>query len=276
MYRIVKKENLAPDIEKFLIDAPLIARAAQPGQFVILHLFEGGERFPLTIVSTVPEEGLIEIISQRVGKSTEALAVLKAGDFIRDIAGPLGNPSEIKKYGRVVVIGGGVGIAPLLPISRAWKKAGNEITAILGARSRNLLFFVEEFKKIAQIVYLTTDDGSLGKKGFVTDVLKTLIAEKKKIHKVMAIGPVVMMKAVSELTRKNNISTTVSLNPIMIDGTGMCGGCRCLVKGESKFACIHGPEFDAHQVDFNLLIRRQNMFLEEEKIARERFKEGRG
>ncbi len=276
MYRIVKKENLAPDIEKFLIDAPLIARAAQPGQFVILHLFEGGERFPLTIVSTVPEEGLIEIISQRVGKSTEALAVLKAGDFIRDIAGPLGNPSEIKKYGRVVVIGGGVGIAPLLPISRAWKKTGNEITAILGARSRNLLFFVEEFKKIAQIVYLTTDDGSLGKKGFVTDVLKTLIAEKKKIHKVMAIGPVVMMKAVSELTRKNNISTTVSLNPIMIDGTGMCGGCRCLVKGESKFACIHGPEFDAHQVDFNLLIRRQNMFLEEEKIARERFKEGRG
>ena len=271
MYKIVKKEELARDIQRFFIVAPEVARAAKAGQFVILRLFEEGERFPLTIVSSQAKEGLIEIVSQRVGKSTAALAVLKTGDSIKDISGPLGQPSEIKRYGRVLLIGGGVGIAPLLPITRALKEIGNEIIIILGARSKEMFFFVDEFKKISRKIYLTTDNGSLGRKGLVTDVLKTLIDEEE-IQRVLAIGPVVMMKAVSDLTKKINIPTTVSLNPIMVDGTGMCGACRCLVNGKSRFACIHGPEFDGHQVDFNTLLRRQNMFLKEEKIALERFK----
>ena len=272
MYKIVKKEELALDIQRFFIVAPEVARAAKAGQFVILRLFEGGERFPLTIVSREAKKGLIEIVSQGVGKSTSELAGLKEGDFIQDISGPLGNPSEIRKYGRGLVIGGGVGIAPLLPIARALKEAGNEIIAVLGARSKEMLFFVDEFKKTSRKIYLTTDDGSLGRKGLVTDILKMLIDEDEEIQRVLAVGPVVMMKAVSDLTKKVNIPTTVSLNPIMVDGTGMCGACRCLVDGKSRFACIHGPEFDGHQVDFNTLLRRQNMFLKEEKIALERFK----
>ncbi|MEA3369641.1 MAG: sulfide/dihydroorotate dehydrogenase-like FAD/NAD-binding protein [Candidatus Ratteibacteria bacterium] len=271
MYKIVKKEKLAPDIQRFFIAAPEVARAAKAGQFVILRLFEGGERFPLTIVSREAKEGLIEIVSQRVGKSTAELALLKTGDLIKDISGPLGQPSEIKRYGRVLVIGGGVGIAPLLPITRALKEAGNEIMAILGVRSKEMFFFEDEFKTISRKIYFTTDDGSLGRKGLVTDVLKMLIDEEE-IQRVLAIGPVVMMKAVSNLTKKVNIPTTVSLNPIMVDGTGMCGACRCLINGKSRFACIHGPEFDGHQVDFNTLLRRQNMFLKEEKTALEGFK----
>ncbi len=273
MYNLLEKEELAKDINRFIIKAPEIARVAKPGQFVILRLSEKGERFPLTIVSGEKIKGLIEIVSQTVGKSTAQLAALKAGDSILDIAGPLGNPSEIEKFGRVVVIGGGVGIAPVLPIARALKKAGNEIFCILGARSKDLIFFVDRFKKISQAVYITTDDGSSGRKGLVTDVLKSLIDEDKGIKRVVAIGPVVMMKAVSELTRKSGIPTVVSLNSIMIDGTGMCGGCRCLVKGESKFACVHGPEFDGHKVDFDGLLRRQKMFIEEEKEAFKKFRE---
>ena len=274
MYKINKKEELAFATQRFFIEAPQIARVAKPGQFVILRLSEKGERFPLTIVSNDKAKGLIEVVTQTVGKSTAELSILKAGDFIQDVSGPLGQPSEIKKFGRVIVIGGGVGIAPVLPISRALKDAGNEIMAILGARSKDMLFFIDEFRGISQKVYLTTDDGSLGKKGNVTDVLKMLIDEEERIHRVVAIGPVVMMKAVSELTKKVNIPTIVSLNSIMIDGTGMCGGCRCLIEGESKFACIHGPEFDGHQVNFDVLMQRQKMFLEEEKEAMEKFKEG--
>ena len=272
MYKIVKKEKLAPDIQRFSIIAPEVARAAKAGQFVILRLFEGGERFPLTIVSSQAKKGLIEIVSQRVGKSTAELSVLKAGDSIKDISGPLGQPSEIKKYGRVLVIGGGVGIAPLLPITRALQEAGNEIMAIMGVRSKEMFFFADEFKTISRKIYFTTDDGSLGRKGLVTDVLKILIDREEEIQRVLAIGPVVMMKAVSDLTKKVNIPTTVSLNPIMVDGTGMCGACRCLINGKSRFACIHGPEFDGHQVDFNMLLRRQKIFLKEEKTALEGFK----
>jgi len=274
MYKIVQKEELALEIQRFFIEAPEIAQVAQPGQFVILRLSEQGERFPLTIVSANKEKGLIELVSQRVGKSTAQLATLKAGDLILDIAGPLGNPSEIKKFGQVVVIGGGVGIAPVLPIARALKDAGNEIIAVLGARSKDMLFFIDKFKEISENVYITTDDGSLGTKGFVTDVLKMLIDKDKRIKRIIAIGPVVMMKAVSELTREFNIPTVVSLNSIMIDGTGMCGGCRCLVKGESRFACVHGPEFDGHKVDFDVLMQRQSMFIDKEKEAMEKFKEG--
>ena len=273
-FRIVKKEILAPGIYSFFIEGREIAIAARPGQFVIVRVREGGERFPLTLVSFDPGSGLIQLVSQSVGKSTQLLASLRENDIIEDIAGPLGNPSHMEKFGRVAIIGGGVGIAPLLPIARGLKEEGNEIVTILGARSGDLLFFVEEFREISSTMETVTDDGSSGKKGVVTDVLRKLLEGEKRVDQVMAIGPVPMMEAVSRLTAGADIPTVVSLNSIMIDGTGMCGGCRCSVKGKSHFACIHGPEFNGHEVDFAGLARRQRMFLEEEKTARGEFEKG--
>ncbi len=267
MYQIVRKKVLAPGIKRFEVAAPLVARNAQAGQFIMLRLDEYGERIPLTIADFDPDQGTVTIIFQEIGKSTELLGRLETGDFILDFVGPLGKPSHIKKFGRVVMIGGGVGIAPIHPIAREMKRAGNEVISVLGARSRELLIMEEEMKLASTEVLITTDDGSYGRQGFVTDVLKDLIANRGPLDLVVAIGPMVMMEAVCRVTRGPGIPTVVSLNPIMVDGTGMCGACRVQVGSDTKFACVDGPEFDGHQVDWELAKRRSRLFIQEEKRA---------
>lgn len=233
----------------------------------MLRLDEYGERIPLTIADLDPDQGTVTIIVQEIGKSTELLGRLEAGDFILDFVGPLGKPSHIKKFGRVVMIGGGVGIAPIHPIAREMKRAGNEVISVLGTRSRELLIMEEEMKLASTEVLITTDDGSYGRQGFVTDVLKDLIANRGPLDLVVAIGPMVMMEAVCRVTRGPGIPTVVSLNPIMVDGTGMCGACRVQVGSDTKFACVDGPEFDGHLVDWELAKRRARLFIQEEKRA---------
>ncbi|MGI6647566.1 MAG: sulfide/dihydroorotate dehydrogenase-like FAD/NAD-binding protein [Bacillota bacterium] len=267
MYQIVGKKVLAPGIKRFEVAAPLVARNAQAGQFIMLRLDEYGERIPLTIADLDPDQGTVTIIVQEIGKSTELLGRLEAGDFILDFVGPLGKPSHIKKFGRVVMIGGGVGIAPIHPIAREMKRAGNEVISVLGTRSRELLIMEEEMKLASTEVLITTDDGSYGRQGFVTDVLKDLIANRGPLDLVVAIGPMVMMEAVCRVTRGPGIPTVVSLNPIMVDGTGMCGACRVQVGSDTKFACVDGPEFDGHLVDWELAKRRARLFIQEEKRA---------
>lgn len=267
MNRILEKEKLAENVYWYKVENPDIARARKPGQFLILRVHDKGERIPLTIVNSTQEEGSIEIIFQVVGKSTKLLAELNEGDHILDIAGPLGTPTHIEYYGVCAMVGGGIGIAPLLPIARGFKEKGNKIISVLGARSKSLLILEEEMRHCSDAVHVTTDDGSYGEKGLVTDMLRRICESNQQIDYVVAIGSVNMMKEVSELTKTFNIRTLVSLNPIMVDGTGMCGGCRCYVKGESKFACIHGPEFNGHEVDFEKLARRLAMFKESEKQA---------
>jgi len=267
MYEIVKKRELAPDVKLFEVSAPLVARKAEPGQFVILRLDEKGERIPLTIADFNRKKGTITIIFQEVGKTTMQLGNMDKGDKILNFVGPLGCPSEIKNYGTVVCIGGGIGVAPLYPIARALKDADNKVISIIGARNKNLLILEKEMRKVSDELYITTDDGSKGKKGFVSDILKKLIDESRKIDRVFAIGPVIMMKVVADVTKPYGIKTIVSLNPIMIDGTGMCGGCRVLVDNEIKFACVDGPEFDAHLVDFDTLMGRNRRFLKKEEIS---------
>ena len=271
MYRILDAEFLAPGIKRFVIDVPRIAKKHQAGQFVILRLHERGERIPITIESSDREKGTIRIVVQAVGKTTHELNALEKGQAILDVVGPLGKPSEIEDCGTVAVLGGGVGTALAYPTTAALKKAGNRILTILGGRSRELVLLEKEMREVSDALYVTTDDGSYGEKGLVTDKLRELIGAGEKIQLVLAVGPVPMMKAVADLTREHGIKTIVSLNPIMIDGTGMCGGCRVQVGGKSQFACVDGPEFDAHQVDFGVLMQRNRMYRDAEKESLERY-----
>jgi ferredoxin--NADP+ reductase len=269
MYKIIEKKVLSETVKMMKISAPLVAKKAKAGQFIILRIDEKGERIPLTIADYDRKNGTITVIFMEVGKTTKQLGKMEVGDSILNFAGPLGVSSEIKKYGTVVMIGGGVGIAPLYPIVRELKKASNHVISILGARNEKLLMLEKEINEFSDEFYICTDDGSKGQKGFVSDVLQKLIDEGHKIDMVMAIGPVIMMKVVADVTRPHKIKTLVSLNPIMVDGTGMCGGCRVSVGGEVKFACVDGPEFDGHLVDFkNLMLRNRRFLCEEEEACK--------
>ncbi|MGI9861203.1 sulfide/dihydroorotate dehydrogenase-like FAD/NAD-binding protein [Moorella naiadis] len=265
MYRIVKKEVMSPVIKLLEIEAPEVAAKAQPGQFIILRLDETGERIPLTIADFDRSRGTITTIFQEVGYSTRRLGCLEAGDSLADFVGPLGQPSEIENYGRVVCVGGGVGVAPVYPIARALKEAGNEVISIIGARTKELLLLEDAMRAVSSELLVATDDGSYGHHGFVTDLLKQVLEEKGNVARVWGIGPVVMMRAVAETTRPFGVKTIVSMNPIMVDGTGMCGACRVSVGGETRFACVDGPEFDGHEIDWQLALRRMNMYREEEQ-----------
>ncbi|NLT94556.1 MAG: sulfide/dihydroorotate dehydrogenase-like FAD/NAD-binding protein [Clostridia bacterium] len=266
MYKIIKKQNIGENMALFEVEAPKIANKAQAGQFVIVRIAEKGERIPLTIADYDREKGTITIIFQEVGCTTKKMRLLEEGQSILDLVGPLGQPTELENYGTVVCIGGGVGIAPIYPIARALKEAGNKVISIIGARNKNLLFWEDKMRAVSDELFITTDDGSVGQKGLVTDVLKQLM-EKEKIDRVWAIGPMIMMKFVCLTTKPANIKTIVSLNPIMVDGTGMCGACRVQVGDETKFACVDGPEFDGHLVDFDLAMRRLAYYKDEEKRA---------
>ena len=264
MFKIIHAEFLAPGIKRFVIEAPRIARKQQPGQFVILRIYEEGERIPVTIENSDPERGTINIVVQSAGKTTHLLNSLETGDQILDVVGPLGKPSEIKNYGTVVVVGGGVGTAMAYPTAAALKRTGNRVISIVGARNKELVILEPEMRAVSDALMITADDGSYADKGFVTDKLRQLIQNGTRIDLVVAVGPIVMMKAIAEMTRKENIHTVVSLNPIMIDGTGMCG-CRVLIDGKSEFACVDGPEFDAHRVDFAVLVQRNSMYRDAEQ-----------
>ena len=265
MYKILKKQQLAPSVQLFEVEAPLIAKKAQPGQFIILRTNEDGERIPLTIADFNREAGTITLIFQEVGASTVELGLLNEGEFILDVVGPLGKVTHIEKMGTVVCVGGGIGIAPVYPIARGMKEAGNEVISIIGARSEDILIYEKEMAAVSDELIITTDDGSKGRKALVTQPLKELLDSDKNISLVVAIGPVIMMKFVAETTRPYGVPTVVSLNPIMVDGTGMCGGCRVSVGNENKFACVDGPEFDGHKVDFDVLMARQRMYKPHEK-----------
>ncbi|HAW50254.1 TPA: sulfide/dihydroorotate dehydrogenase-like FAD/NAD-binding protein [bacterium] len=273
MFKILAKKILASGIKLFEIEAPLVARKALPGQFIVLKIDEYGERIPLTIYEYTRDKGTISIIFQEVGKSTMQLGTLNEGDCLSDIIGPLGCPTKIEKVGRVVTIGGGVGTAVIYPITRSLKEANNRVTSIIGARTRELLILKEEMEKASDELFITTDDGSYGRHGLVTDELKRLIDEGEKIDLIFAIGPVIMMKAVSNLAKQYNLKTMVSLNSIMVDGTGMCGCCRVTVKGRTKFVCVDGPDFEAEGVDFDELMNRQRIYLNEERLSIERYRE---
>ena len=272
MFKIVEKKDWHPLICEMWVEAPRVAQNHKPGQFVILRLHEKGERIPLTVVDKKPEEGTIRIIFQKVGKTTFELGSFNVGDYIADVAGPLGRPTHIEKFGTVLGIGGGVGVAPLYPIIKGMKEAGNNIITILGARNKDLLILEDEFKAISDEVIITTDDGSYGKKGFVTDALKELLESGTKIDQIVAIGPAIMMKFVVKTLEPYKIPCIVSLNALMLDGTGMCGVCRVTVGDSVKFVCVDGPEFDGYLVDFDELMSRLTIFNEEEKIALEKFK----
>jgi len=256
MNEVVAKTVLGPDILRMEVAHLKIASKARPGQFVILRLTETGERFPLTIADSDAQAGTIALIFAVVGKSTTLLADMTVGQRILDLVGPLGVASEIERYGRVLCVGGGIGTGPLYPIAKALKEAGNRLTVVIGARSRDLVILEDEFRAFADEVRVATDDGTYGREGFVTDVIADLFAERQTFDKAWAIGPVPMMRAVCKVTGEASLPTVVSLNPIMVDGTGMCGGCRVIVGDEVKFACVDGPEFDGHQVDFDSLARR--------------------
>ncbi len=271
MFPIVEKKVLSPTVFQLKVVAPTIARKRKPGQFIILRIHEEGERIPLTIVDSDPEKGTITLIVQEVGKTTALLGTMKEGDAILDVVGPLGKPTHIKNFGTAVVVGGGIGIAPVYPISKGLKEAGNRVVAILGARNKDLLILEREMRAVSDEVYITTDDGSYGRKGFVTEMLLELIKKRVRMDMVLGIGPLPMMKALCEVTRPYGIYTVVSLNPIMVDGTGMCGACRITYDGKVRFVCVDGPEFDGHKVDFDELIKRNRTYLKEEKIAMEEF-----
>ncbi|MFO7447556.1 MAG: sulfide/dihydroorotate dehydrogenase-like FAD/NAD-binding protein [Ignavibacteriaceae bacterium] len=267
MHLIKSAEFIGPNIKKFIIDAPKISLKRKAGQFVIIRLKEEGERIPLTIADADPAEGTITIIVQGIGRTTKELNTLKAGEFIQDVVGPLGKPSHIEKFGTAVSIGGGVGTAIAYPTAKALKAAGNYTISIIGGRTKEHVIMEDEMNQVCDEVYPATDDGSYGFKGFVTQKLLDLINAKRKIDFVLAIGPVPMMKAVAETTRPFKIPTVISLNPIMVDGTGMCGGCRATVDNKTVFVCVDGPEFDAHKVDFDTLMKRNQTYREEETAA---------
>ncbi len=264
MYKILHKEKLNDVVELMVVHAPHVSRKCEPGQFIILRVGEDGERIPLTIADYDREKETITIIYQIVGYSTKALAALNEGDEITDFVGPLGEPTKLHASKHVIGVAGGVGSAPLYPQLRALAQMGVDVDVIIGGREAQYVLWADEFRKFCKNVYITTDDGSLGQKGFVTQVLADLIDQGEAIDEVIAIGPVPMMKAVVGVTKPHNIKTSVSLNPIMIDGTGMCGCCRVTVDGKIKFACVDGPDFDGLQVDFDELMARQRMFKEEE------------
>ena len=290
-FAILQKRELVPTVHQMEIAAPRVAKKAMPGQFVILRIDENGERIPLTIADFDAQAETITLIFQEIGKTTRQLASLAAGGSIADVVGPLGNPSTIEKFGTVVCVGGGVGIAPIFPIARALLGAGNRVISIIGARNSNLLFWEDRMNEASSELHITTDDGTKGHHGFVTEVVQNLLEHGERdelgeheghgeheeneergghngqINRVIAIGPPVMMRAVAGVTKPFGVKTVVSLNPIMVDGTGMCGACRVLVGGETKFACVDGPEFDAHEVDFTLLMSRLAMYIPEEKEA---------
>jgi len=264
----------APAIKEFVVEAPWIAEKHKAGQFVILRVSENGERIPLTISNKNIEKGTINILFQEVGKTTMTLGKLNVGDNIFDLAGPLGKPTHIEKFGTVVCIGGGIGIAPVHPIAQALKDAGNLVISILGARTKEILIYEDLMKKCSDEVRITTDDGSYGRHGFVTDELKSMIESGMKIDLVVTIGPAIMMKMVCKVTEPYKILTFASLNTIMVDGTGMCGACRVTVGGKTKFVCVDGPEFDGHQVNFDEMMARLRQYVDEEKVAKELCQQG--
>ncbi|OGW39424.1 MAG: ferredoxin-NADP reductase [Nitrospirae bacterium RBG_13_39_12] len=276
MFKILKKVELSDLVTLFEIDAKDIAKKAQAGNFFVLRIHEEGERVPLTIADFDREKGTLITVFQKVGKTTNQLGSLNEGDYISDVIGPMGLSTHIENFGKVVCVGGGVGIAPVYPIARALKEAGNTIISIIGARSKDLIFWEEKMRNVSDTLIVTTDDGSYGRKAVVTIPLEEFLREDKDIKLVIAIGPAIMMKFVCITTEKYNVKTIVSLNSIMVDATGMCGACRVEVGGETKFACVHGPEFDGHKVNFDLLMARQRMYPEEEKMAMERYKEMTG
>ncbi len=275
MFKILQAEFIAPGIKRFVIQAPRIARKQKPGQFVILRVYEEGERIPITIERSDPARGTINIVVQSVGKTTHLLNSLETADSIRDVVGPLGKASEIHKFGTVVVMGGGVGTAMAYPTAAALKHAGNRVISIVGARSKELVILEREMRDVSDELLITTDDGTYAEKGFVTDKLRQLMENGTRIDLVLAVGPIPMMRAVADMTRDKHIRTMVSLNPIMIDGTGMCGGCRVLIDGKSEFACVDGPEFDAHRIDFAVLVQRNAMYRAAEKRSFEDFERER-
>ena len=264
MFSIVEARHLARGIKLFVIKAPRIARKQKPGQFVIVRLDDTGERIPLTIADADPKAGTVTIVVQAIGKTTMLLSMLEVGDSVLDIVGPLGKPSEIENYGTAVVVSGSVGTAMAYPTARELKRAGNKVISIVGARSKDLLCLEKEVREVSDETYVVTDDGSYGEKGLVTDKLKELVANRE-LNYVLPVGPVSMMRAVANVTVPKQIKTIVSLNSIMVDGTGMCGGCRVLVDNKSEFACVDGPEFDASRVNFDVLTQRNNMYREQEK-----------
>ena len=273
-HKIQTKRELATDVFTVEVEAPLIARARQPGQFVILSVnSDYGERIPLTIADADPDRGTIRLIWQRIGKTTMELAGLREGDSIANIVGPLGRPTHIDRWGTVVCVAGGIGSAPLLPMAKALAASGNHLIAILGARSKDRLILEEDFRAVCDEVIVTTDDGSYGRKALVTEPLKEICHRQPRPDRAFVVGPAVMMKFCCAVTRQAGVPTVVSLNTIMVDGTGMCGGCRVEVGGKPQFVCVDGPEFDGHQVDFDLMIRRLDAYKDLERRALERYQE---
>ena len=267
MYRITAREDLAPVTKLFKVEAPEVARKAKAGQFVIVRIDEHGERIPLTVADYDRKSGEITLVFQEVGKSTKQLGTLRTGDQLASFVGPLGKPTEIEKYGTVLVVGGGVGIAPIYPIARALKQAGNTVLSIIGARTQGLLFWEDKMRSVSDELIVCTDDGSYARKALVTEPLKEVLSSDRKPSVVWAIGPAIMMQFCAATTQPFGVQTIVSLNSIMVDGTGMCGACRVEVGGKTRFVCVDGPEFDGHQVDWNLLLGRQRIYLEQEKRA---------
>jgi NAD(P)H-flavin reductase len=273
MFEILEKERIGPGVNRAVISAPAVAKAHKPGQFIILRCHEDGERIPLTVADKDVEKGTITLVWQEVGVTTYYMATMCVGDRLQDVVGPLGKPTHIENFGTVVGVGGGIGVAPLYPITKGMYEAGNHVINILGSRTEGLLFMTEEMRKVSHEQLISTDDGSFGFHGFVTQVLQGLIDKGTKIDLVVAIGPVPMMKAVVGVTKPAGLPTVVSLNPIMVDGTGMCGACRVEVGGETMFGCVDGPEFDGFKVDFDLLTKRLGMYKGPELVALNRFRE---
>ena len=263
-YKILSKKELCPNQYEMVVEAPYIVRNAKAGQFIIFRVEENGERVPLTIADVDRNTGTLTIVFMAVGYSTKKLAELNAGDDLTDIVGPLGQPTHIKNYGTVVCLAGGYGAAPCYLIAKAFKEAGNKVYMIMGARNKDLIFWQDKMKTACNELFVTTDDGSLGEKGFVTQVLERII-NNEKVDYAIAVGPLPMMRAVANMTKGKDIYTEASMNPIMVDGTGMCGACRLTVGGETKFACVDGPDFDAHKIDFDEIINRSKIYKEEEK-----------
>jgi ferredoxin--NADP+ reductase len=275
-HRIIERKQLGADVFWAQVEAPLIAQARRPGQFIILSINDDySERIPLTIAGADPDKGVIELIWQRVGKTTAELADLNAGDKIANVSGPLGRPTHIENFGAVVCVGGGIGAAPLLPIATALKAAGNRVISILGFRSKDRLILETEFAEISDELIVTSDDGSYGRKALITEPLKEICSRDPKPDHAFVIGPTIMMKFCCDVTKEFDVPTQVSLNTIMVDGTGMCGGCRVEVDGKPKFVCVDGPEFDGHKVNFDLMMKRMNAYRKQEQQAHERYRKHR-
>ncbi len=273
VYKILKKDEIAPSIHRMVIDAPDVAKAAKAGQFIILRLNEFGERIPLTIFDFEKEKGTVSVIFQEMGKTTKQLAKFSAGDSLADFVGPLGTPADIRNLGNVILVGGGVGVAPLYPLAKAYTKAGNRVISIIGARNKDLLIHEDLMRKVSSKLCIATDDGSRGHHGFVTEIMKNILESGEKIARIVIIGPPIMMKVGTGIASSYDVEILVSLNSIMVDGTGMCGGCRVTIDGKTKFTCVDGPEFNARKVDFVELMNRLAMYRGEETKAAEKYEE---